>query len=170
MNARLRLPYLYKMSNRSHIEFLVEPFEEGNPGPHVEAAVDAFTANGLEVELGPFSSSAEGDIDSVAEAVSQMIRSSMTSGATSIRIQVGNDGQSLDGVGSLQNALSTMVRSTERELGGNAADWDRTQKQAAVRILHERGAFLLRGAVDDIAGVMGVSRITIYNYLNALDD
>jgi len=33
----------------------------------------------------------------------------------------------------------------------------------------ERGAFLLRGAVDDIAEIMGVSRITIYNYLNALE-
>ncbi len=30
------------------------------------------------------------------------------------------------------------------------------------------GAFLLRGAVDDIAKIMGVSRITIYNYINTL--
>jgi predicted transcriptional regulator YheO len=36
-------------------------------------------------------------------------------------------------------------------------------------MLHDRGAFLLRGAVDDIAEIMGVSRITIYNYLNALE-
>ena len=36
-------------------------------------------------------------------------------------------------------------------------------------MLDERGAFLLRGAVDDIATAMGVSRITIYNYLNAIE-
>jgi predicted transcriptional regulator YheO len=36
-------------------------------------------------------------------------------------------------------------------------------------MLDERGAFLLRGAVDDMARIMGVSRITIYNYLNAID-
>jgi len=158
------------MSIRSHVEFLVEPFEEGNPGPHVDAAIAAFTAEGLEVDLGPFSSSVSGDLDAVANAVSQMIRSSMTSGATSIRIQVGANSSDLDGVGSLQTALTDMVRSAERELGSDAAEWNRTQKQAAVRMLHERGAFLLRGSVDDIADIMGVSRITIYNYLNALED
>ncbi len=43
-------------------------------------------------------------------------------------------------------------------------------KQAAVRLLEERGAFLLRGAVEDVAETMGVSRITIYNYLSAISD
>jgi predicted transcriptional regulator YheO len=38
-----------------------------------------------------------------------------------------------------------------------------------VRLLHERGAFLLRKAADDVADTMGVSRITIYNYLNAIE-
>ena len=158
------------MSNDSHIEFLVEPFQEGNPGPHVEAAISAFTEQGLEVELGPFSSSTQGDIDAIADAVSHMIRSSMRSGATSIRIQVGAKDSDLDGIGSLQNALTDMVRAAERELGNDSTGWDRKQKQAAVRLLHERGAFLLKGSVDDIAEIMGVSRITIYNYLNALDD
>ena len=35
-------------------------------------------------------------------------------------------------------------------------------------MLDERGAFILRRAVEDIADVMGVSRITVYNYLNAI--
>ena len=30
----------------------------------------------------------------------------------------------------------------------------------------ERGAFILRRAVEDVADAMGVSRITVYNYLN----
>ncbi len=158
------------MSNESHIEFLVEPFQEGNPGPHVKAAVAAFTDLGLDVELGPFSSSAQGDIDAIADAVSGMIRSSMRSGASSIRIQLGANNSDLDGIGSLQNALTDMVRVAERELGADSNEWDRKQKQAAVRILNERGVFLLKGSVDDIAEIMGVSRITIYNYLNALDD
>ena len=37
-----------------------------------------------------------------------------------------------------------------------------------MRLLDERGAFVLRRAVDDIADRMRVSRITIYNYLNAI--
>ena len=36
-----------------------------------------------------------------------------------------------------------------------------------VRMLNERDAVLIRGAVEEVADLMGVSRITIYNYLNA---
>jgi uncharacterized protein YqgV (UPF0045/DUF77 family) len=156
------------MSNQPHVEFLVEPFEEGRPGPHVAAAVAAFEQQGLPVDLGPFSSSSSGTIDAIAEAVAEMIRSSMNTGASAIRIQVGAAHSDLDGVGSLKNALTDIVRAAERELGADVGDWDRIQKQTAVRMFHERGAFLLRGAVDDIAKIMGVSRITIYNYINTL--
>ena len=48
------------------------------------------------------------------------------------------------------------------------AELTREQKQAAVRILDRRGAFLLRKAVESVGEMMGVSRITIYNYLNAI--
>ncbi len=41
-------------------------------------------------------------------------------------------------------------------------------QENAVRLLDERGAFILRRAVEDVADAMGVSRITIYNYLNAI--
>lgn len=80
------------------------------------------------------------------------------------------EGQVVGGlrVGDLHGALDRLVRSVERELGGSLGDLPREQKQAAIRMLDERGAFLLRRAADDIAEVMGVSRITIYNYLNAI--
>ena len=42
------------------VEFTVEPFVPGAPGPHVLAAVDAAAAHGLTVEFGPFGSSGEG--------------------------------------------------------------------------------------------------------------
>ena len=42
------------------------------------------------------------------------------------------------------------------------------QKQQAVRLLEEHGAFTLRKSIEDVADAMGVSRITIYNYLNAI--
>ncbi len=150
------------------VEFLVEPFNEGRPGRHVKAAIEAFEASGLEVNVGPFSSATEGQIDAVAAAVAEMIRQSLAQGADSIRIRVGPDAAEL-GIGPLHNALVEMVSDAERTMGTSASDWDRAQKQAVVRQLHERGAFLLRGAVDDIAEMMGVSRITIYNYLNAID-
>ena len=43
----------------------------------------------------------------------------------------------------------------------------REQKQQVVRMLNEHGASLFCGAVEEVADLMGVSRITIYNYLNA---
>jgi hypothetical protein len=71
-------------------------------------------------------------------------------------------------VGSLADALANLVGRIEEELGAPLPDLDRTGKQIAVRLLDERGAFLLRRSIEDIADLMGVSRITIYNYLNAI--
>ena len=34
-------------------------------------------------------------------------------------------------------------------------------------MLEERGAFQIRKSIEDTADAMGVSRITVYNYLNA---
>lgn len=158
------------MSSDAHVEFFVEPFHEGRPGPHVDAAVAAFAAHGLSVDVGPFSSSAEGGVDEIAAAVAAMIGGAMAGGASAVRIQVAARRSDLRRAGSLQNALTDMVRAAEQDLGVEAGRWDRAQKQAVVRMLNERGAFLLRGAVDDIAAIMGVSRITIYNYLNALEE
>jgi hypothetical protein len=81
------------------------------------------------------------------------------------------DGEVVAGVRleDLQGALRRLIAAVERELGGRLQELPRERKQAAVRMLQERGAFLLRKAVDDVADSMGVSRITIYNYLNALE-
>ncbi len=68
----------------------------------------------------------------------------------------------------LHGALDRLIEGVEREMGGRLADLSREDKQAAIRLLDERGAFILRRAVEDVADVMGVSRITVYNYLNAI--
>jgi predicted transcriptional regulator YheO len=92
----------------------------------------------------------------------------MQAGATNINVQVAADPERLGSV-TLHDALEGMMRAAERELGSESSEWNREDKQRVVRMLDERGAFLLRGAVDDIATAMGVSRITIYNYLNAIN-
>jgi predicted transcriptional regulator YheO len=48
------------------------------------------------------------------------------------------------------------------------SELSRNDKQKAIRLLDEQGAFILRRAVEDVADAMKVSRITVYNYLNAL--
>lgn len=67
----------------------------------------------------------------------------------------------------LRNGLSNLVAQVEAELGARLGELDRVGKQRAVRVLDDRGAFALRNAVDEIADAMGVSRVTVYNYLNA---
>jgi hypothetical protein len=44
----------------------------------------------------------------------------------------------------------------------------RLEKQQAIRRLDELGAFVLRRAVEDVSEAVGISRITVYSYLNAL--
>lgn len=68
----------------------------------------------------------------------------------------------------LHGALDRLIETVEAELGGPLPSLTREEKQRAVRLLDERGAFILRRAVEDVADAMGVSRITVYNYLNAI--
>ena len=68
----------------------------------------------------------------------------------------------------LHGALDRLIETVEREIGCRVVEMNREQKQLAIRLLDERGAFILRRAVEDVADAMGVSRITVYNYLNAI--
>jgi hypothetical protein len=68
----------------------------------------------------------------------------------------------------LHGALDRLIDSVETELGAPLPRLSREDKQRAVRLLDARGAFTLRRAVEDVADAMGVSRITVYNYLNAI--
>jgi HTH domain len=67
----------------------------------------------------------------------------------------------------LQGALDRLIDQVEKELGGSLENLSREDKQRAVKLLDDRGAFELRRSVEDVADTFGVSRITIYNYLNA---
>ena len=69
----------------------------------------------------------------------------------------------------LHGALDRSIEAVERDVGAELSEMNREQKQAAVRTLDEQGVFLLRGAVDHVARSMGVSRVTLYSYLNALE-
>jgi uncharacterized protein YqgV (UPF0045/DUF77 family) len=155
----------------ARLEFFVEPFIEGRPGRHVKAAIDEAAARGLEVQVGPFGSVAHGDLEALIDAAGPLLRSALAAGADRISLHLTNgSGNPGIGLASLHDALARMIAGVEDELGDQLAELSREGKQAAVRMLDARGAFLLRRAVDDVADAMGVSRITIYNYLNADKD
>ena len=71
-----------------HIEFFVEPFSEGSPGPHVAAAIAAFEDFGIATEVGPFGTTASGDPELLAQAVAVMIRDATRAGATRIALRL----------------------------------------------------------------------------------
>jgi uncharacterized protein YqgV (UPF0045/DUF77 family) len=151
------------------LELFVEPFAEGRPGAPVRQAVAALEAHGLEADVGAFATVVSGPISAVTGAVGDVLARAFAGGATRVSIQVAAEGEATSlHVGGLQDALARMLAQVEEELGSSPAGMTREQKQAAVRILDEQGAFLLRRAIEDVADAMGVSRITIYNYLNAI--
>lgn len=62
--------------------------------------------------------------------------------------------------------LAGVLASVERQFDEPLAELPRPDKQRAVRLLEEAGAFSYRKAVETVAGALGVSRFTVYNYLN----
>lgn len=62
--------------------------------------------------------------------------------------------------------LAGILAGVERQFSAPLADLPRPDKQRAVRLLEEAGAFSYRKAVETVAGALGVSRFTVYNYLN----
>ncbi|WP_372670904.1 helix-turn-helix domain-containing protein [Amycolatopsis kentuckyensis] len=70
----------------------------------------------------------------------------------------------------LTDALARLIADLEREMGAKLGELDRAGKQRAVRILRERGAFGLRKSVSSVADALGVTRFTVYNYLNRETD
>ena len=66
----------------------------------------------------------------------------------------------------LSDGLARLIAAVEEELGAPLADLPRAGKQQAVRLLEERGAFEMRRSAETVAEAMGLTRFTVYNYLN----
>lgn len=66
----------------------------------------------------------------------------------------------------LSDSLDHILAELERRHGMPLSELDRRTKQSVVRVLETRGAFSVRHGVETVAGALGVSRFTVYNYLN----
>jgi HTH domain len=62
--------------------------------------------------------------------------------------------------------LGRILDDVQAEFGTPLAQLPRAEKQRAVRLLEEAGAFAYRRSVETVAASLGVSRFTVYNYLN----
>ena len=70
------------------LEFTVEPFTDGAPGPHVRAAIEAVTGAGLTADIGPFGTTVDGPEPETFEAVRALLAAAFAHGATRVSVQV----------------------------------------------------------------------------------
>jgi len=193
---------------RIRLEFTVEPFRAGRPGPHVHAALAEVRRLGYDVEVGPFGNAVELDRKAAPGMLEAVCSAALEKGASGLSIQLtalddhaghpavtmiepvvlalggtivaphelgpGDvplrwEGEVVAGVRlpALQGALARLVEQVEHELGRPLAELSREDKQTAAGMLDDRGAFELRNSVEVVAARMGVSRMTLYNYLGA---
>ena len=68
------------------VEFTIEPFVEGHPGPHVTAAIAAAEQFGLAVDVGPFGSSCDVDPEQAPDVVAAVVRAAFANGATHLSL------------------------------------------------------------------------------------
>jgi uncharacterized protein YqgV (UPF0045/DUF77 family) len=192
------------------LEFTIEPFDAGHPGPHVRAGIDEARRRGLDPDMGPFGTTVQGEAAAVLEGLAAIAGAAIEAGATRVALTVARQhdelghpflqaiaplAQALDArlvaagdlapgdiplafegevVGAMRlpqahGMLDRLIAEVERELGGGPlSELSREDKQQAVKLLDERGAFNLRRSMEEVADAFGVSRITVYNYLNAV--
>ena len=75
----------------AYVEFTIEPFVEGSPGPHVTAAIDAARGHGAEVEIGPFGSSCTVALEMVGAVVRSVTDAAFGNGASHVSVHVARD-------------------------------------------------------------------------------
>ncbi|MEO3388139.1 PAS domain-containing protein [Mesorhizobium sp. CAU 1741] len=68
----------------------------------------------------------------------------------------------------VDDLVQEIIQSGIAATGKPAATMTREDKMEAVRHMNDRGLFLIRSSVDLAASHLGVSRFTIYNYLDQL--
>ncbi|GAA3438411.1 helix-turn-helix domain-containing protein [Kutzneria kofuensis] len=149
-------------------EFTTEPFRAeagGEPPAHAAQAAEQARKSGLDTTFGPLGTTVRGSSDQVLDALPEIFRAALAGGATRVTLRLGVPGgedSAPAGIGSLERVIAEV----EAELGGSLSSLSRADKQRAVRLLEERGAFEMRRSVPAVAEALGVTRFTVYNYLN----
>jgi hypothetical protein len=211
------------------LEFTVEPFEPGRPGPHVRAAEETACTLVGEARVGPFGTAVSGPDEKVLTSLASVVRAAVSAGASRVTLQVSARGARsgygpterdngelrrgkaarsdfveavlpvVEALGgevvsagdarpmdvslvwngavvaavrppALHGAFGRLLSQVASELGAPLAELSREQKQRAVELLEERGAFAFRKSVEEAAQALEVSRFTVYNYLSRIPD
>ena len=152
-------------------EFTTEPFraeQGGQPPEHASRAADQAKQAGLDTTFGPLGTTVRGPQDQVLDALPDILRAALAGGATRVTLRISTPGT--DEPARSTTSLDRILAEVEAELGEPLATLSRADKQRAVRLLEERGAFAVRKSVPAVAEALGVTRFTVYNYLNRSTD
>ena len=71
-------------------------------------------------------------------------------------------GQDVNGI------LEELLEEAQLRAGKSAAAMNRAEKKETVRFLDERGAFLIAKSGPRVCGLLGISKFTLYNYLDSM--
>lgn len=151
-------------------EFTTEPFRaaaDGEPPEHASRAAEQARKAGLDTTFGPLGTTVRGSADQVLAALPEIFRAALAGGATrvTLRLDAPDDRTVETGPVGL-GPLNRVIAEVEAEFGSPLGELSRADKQRAVRLLEERGAFEMRKSVPAVAEALGVTRFTVYNYLN----
>jgi len=147
-------------------EFTTEPFQgEGEPPDHATVPVRVLQQAGLEVDFGPLGTGVSGEKDALLDALRDAVDTAFDQGATRVTVQLRLP-EVAARPASPEAGLDRLLADAAAELGGPLDTLPRADKQRAVRMLEERGAFEYRRSAETVAEALGVTRFTVYNYLN----
>lgn len=141
---------LYKVSVLDSSGNVVATFGRVDPGP----------GPGSRIELPESSLSLLLEIDARAIEVADRVLHDLASPFELVQTPLG-------ALTHIDDALTHLIAQGEAALGKALSEMSRAEKQQLVRYLDERGAFSLRKAVERVATTLGVSRFTVYNYLDS---
>ncbi|MEY2402160.1 MAG: hypothetical protein QOJ08_2271 [Ilumatobacteraceae bacterium] len=68
------------------LEFTIEPFVEGQPGPHVISAIEAAQSLGYEIDFGPFGSSCSVPASEAGQVARAVLDAAFANGATHVSL------------------------------------------------------------------------------------
>src|SRR5699024_9912178 len=68
----------------------------------------------------------------------------------------------------IEEVFENMIDNTLFETDVPTDELSRDEKIAVIKTLDEKGAFLIQGSVERVAEILGVTKQTIYNYLEVI--
>ncbi|MCF8565553.1 PAS domain-containing protein [Alicyclobacillus tolerans] len=71
-------------------------------------------------------------------------------------------------IGNVWDVVTDMIHHAVKEYPVPPADMTKADKLRVVSFLNEKGLFLIKGAIDEVAESLEVSKVTIYGYLEEL--